>query len=323
MNRGLANLIAMFVRNKEKRKELRKKLLKNSHMTILKELRELNKQLNERIDIIERTIDISKAIPAKGTLRDIQLLSLEMLKCIDKICKKHNITYWLDFGTLLGAVRHKGFIPWDDDIDICMHIDDFNKFCKIIDDEFKNTPFQFKKAPSHLGKCIYRDFAPQTEKQWIEFLTWQQKEKLTFAIDVFPYYPSNKSITEIQHTILDGIATKRQLLLKTNNYKDLDVIGEHIQETHSKLIDKNGERLFLGIECIAGQPRVLEKEDLFPLKTIDFEGIEFPAPAHCHRVLTKEYGNYWEFPKTKYSHLSIEDLDETEIEKLEKLIKHI
>ena len=52
------------------------------------------------------------------TVRDVQLVLLEMLKDIDALCKKHNIRYWLTGGSALGAVRHKGFIPWDDDADI-------------------------------------------------------------------------------------------------------------------------------------------------------------------------------------------------------------
>lgn len=66
--------------------------------------------------------------PDGSTLRRQQLRMLEMLQYIDVICKKHNIKYWLTSGTLLGAVRHGGFIPWDDDLDIEMLKEDFGKF---------------------------------------------------------------------------------------------------------------------------------------------------------------------------------------------------
>lgn len=61
-------------------------------------------------------------------LRKLQLTQLEILKVFDSFCKEHNLRYSLVFGTLLGAVRHKGFIPWDDDLDVCMPRNDYNKF---------------------------------------------------------------------------------------------------------------------------------------------------------------------------------------------------
>lgn len=65
------------------------------------------------------------------TLRTLQLTQLEILKIIDDICNKNNLRYSLYAGTLLGAARHKGFIPWDDDLDVCMPREDYDKFIKI------------------------------------------------------------------------------------------------------------------------------------------------------------------------------------------------
>ena len=67
----------------------------------------------------------------KDLLRQVQLIQLEILKDFVKVCNKYNLQYFLDGGTLLGAVRHKGFIPWDDDLDVAMPRKDYDKFCKI------------------------------------------------------------------------------------------------------------------------------------------------------------------------------------------------
>ena len=69
------------------------------------------------------------------TLRELQLFALEILKDVHQFCTQNNIKYSLYAGTLLGAIRHQGFIPWDDDIDIVMPRDDYNRFCQTYQSE--------------------------------------------------------------------------------------------------------------------------------------------------------------------------------------------
>lgn len=74
-------------------------------------------------------------------LRQAQLIMLRILRIIDWACRKHGITYWLDGGTLLGAVRHSGFIPWDDDLDIAMPRKEFERFAVIAQQELPDDLF--------------------------------------------------------------------------------------------------------------------------------------------------------------------------------------
>ena len=77
-------------------------------------------------------------------LRRVQLIQLDMMKEIDRICRKHNLKYNIAFGTLLGAVRHGGFIPWDDDADINMPYEDYLKLIEVIDSELDNDKYYFR-----------------------------------------------------------------------------------------------------------------------------------------------------------------------------------
>ena len=90
--------------------------------------------------------DFSQYNPEGSTLRKMQLRILDILVEIDKVCRKHGIGYWIDFGTLLGAVRHGGFIPWDDDLDIAMTSEDFQKFLEIAPKELPPTLFLQTKS---------------------------------------------------------------------------------------------------------------------------------------------------------------------------------
>ena len=77
--------------------------------------------------------------PDGSLLRRQQLRMLEMLVEVDRICRRHGIRYWLSSGTLIGAARHKGFIPWDDDLDIEMLLPDYRRLMKVLPKELPDT----------------------------------------------------------------------------------------------------------------------------------------------------------------------------------------
>ena len=153
--------------------------------------------------------DITKLPSSIGVLRDIQLASLKLLKNFDSICRKHNLKYWLDYGTLLGAVRHRGFIPWDDDLDVSMPIEDYKKFELIANDEFSGTDRVLLKTPSEINKVVHKDFMPETQEEHTKFIFWQTKGKLSFALDIFPYYPSS----DFEYTVMSLKETCRKKMM--------------------------------------------------------------------------------------------------------------
>ena len=119
-------------------------------------------------------------------LRRMQLIQLDMLVEFDRICAKHDIKYIIDSGTLLGAVRHKGFIPWDDDIDVSMLRNEYEKFCRVCQDEIDSTKYFFQ---NHDTDSAYRWGYGKILRKDTVFVRLGQEhmnmQKMVF-MDVFP-----------------------------------------------------------------------------------------------------------------------------------------
>lgn len=117
------------------------------------------------------------------SLTDIQSVSIEILKVIDEFCQIHNINYSLGYGTLIGAVRHKGCIPWDDDIDIIMTRSNYDKFINLFND-YKG----YKLYAPELGNCyhaIARICEMKSTRVW-KYYKWCNDQTGVW-IDLFPY----------------------------------------------------------------------------------------------------------------------------------------
>lgn len=133
-----------------------------------------------------------------NTLRKAQLIQLEIAKEVMRICKENNITCFLDSGTLLGAVRHKGFIPWDDDLDLGMQRGDYEKFLKIAPEKLdtKYELIQWKteaEYPHPFSKVMKKNTLYIEEAQG-------GNSKCGIYVDVFPYdnFPEEKKFQRKQ-----------------------------------------------------------------------------------------------------------------------------
>ena len=242
--------------------------------------------------------DLSHYNPEGSTLRRAQLRMLEILKVVDAICTKHEIEYTLCCGSLLGAVRHGGFIPWDDDIDINVTREDLAKLRKILP----------RELPSHL---VYQDYftdpyyptliAKVRERDsymYEEPCTDRLKEKGIF-IDIIPIeevpnlawkakldYWYGHCLRGIHHyvdtkdTILSWIVLPfawglTALTRLTNKFRRIDQLA-HVY----------------GFQAYGA----LQKKDYYPIKRMSFEGFQACVPNNPDAVLTALFGDYMQLP---------------------------
>lgn len=157
----------------------------------------------KRMEVISRSPINKATLEGPETLRRIQLIELEMLIELDRICRKHNLKYTLATGTLLGAVRHGGFIPWDDDIDVCMLYEDYKRFIEIANTELDSKRFFVRTQET--DKDCNLTFA-QIKRNNTVFLREGRGEFNTHRgvfIDIFPLF--NGSTHRIIHCFQDRI----------------------------------------------------------------------------------------------------------------------
>ncbi len=244
----------------------------------------------------------------KNVLDKLRKTEIEMLKCIDRICKKNNINYFIIYGTLLGGIRHKGFIPWDDDIDIAMPRADYEKFIKIADSELDDN---YKLDYFTTNKKYYLPFAKVRNINTVfaeESLVNYNGEKGVF-IDIFPFdnmksnnrgklYFLKSRIVNVLYSMLIYKS------LKLKQPKKIQIISCFFTNTFiNKLIKliskgpKNGG--YLNFYSPFGERYCLiyDKKDVFPLKEIPFDSFIVKAPSNSEKILTQLYGNnFMELP---------------------------
>ncbi len=164
------------------------------------EFNAIHKFLNDieyKQDIISNYyMDITKAKQAKGNLREFQLKDVELLKKFVSVCEKRKLTYWLDFGSLLGAVRHKGFIPWDDNIDVSMSDADFIRFKSIVKEEFGEN---IELIPVEENKMERLTVTDDKQQPYLNIYAYKEENEISINCNMpfanrFAYYPVRKDL---------------------------------------------------------------------------------------------------------------------------------
>ncbi|MCQ2051225.1 MAG: LicD family protein [Bacteroidaceae bacterium] len=254
-----------------------------------------------------QTEDFSNYNGPGTELRKAQLCMVEILKEIGKVCKRHNIAYWLDFGTLLGAVRHQGFIPWDDDADITIFKRDARRLEKFLLAELPERYYVFsRKTDKKYRNTGY--FRIVDKKTQMLKPGQDETEAVDYgngvSVDIFNIERGHtwfkramnvihgRAIRRIHNNIDDG------LLNKTVSYIIFPFTWFVILLYRIVVFILPEDRYIYNIpNCVVKQMfSQRRKKYILPLNTVTFEGCEFPAPCNAHEMLKETYGDYMQIP---------------------------
>ena len=269
----------------------------------------------------------------------VQSVYLELLDIITQLCKAHNLCYWLDGGTLLGAARHGGFIPWDDDLDICLPYSDYLKLIELLKQFCKNSD-KYMLYYGESGISSWADYFADTAVL--------ADAVLPVRIDLIPIKlipNTNQAVKE--HLSLTNVAmiwnmgkAKKSNYILEEHRKWMPIAGENLSnardsffnwflDTHKSdfseitryedwLIDYS-----FGDAYVSAERKPIPLSWIFPLSSIEFEGRVVNAPGQVDTYLTNLYGsNFMQPPpkeKQKPALLTVEDSPFSKTEVMELL----
>ena len=250
------------------------------------------------------------------SLKDLQKFSLRILKDVHSFCKQNNIKYSLGYGTLIGAIRHKGFIPWDDDIDIIMPRDDFERFCRI-----------YSSKSFHL-------ISPQNKECWIGFARvcdlnetyadciceWTSY-KTGVWIDIFPIDGASDNYNEFKNSVAQARKlwvkqqycryAKHTFTFKLSFIYNLKLLAVKIitlngiwLHKHNTRLSVNAQQFKLGetkhwsqLVCIDdGEKNYQDINDFKEVVELPFEDGLFYVLSGYDRFLRNIFGDYMKLP---------------------------
>lgn len=248
-------------------------------------------------------------------LQQMQACQLDILKTFKKVCDANNLRFYLAFGTCLGAIRHHGFIPWDDDIDVFMRLEDINKLVQLQDQFPPNLFIQtHEKEPEYgllmprirnssttlieadhvdrdINQGVYIDIYPLF---YCEENKWRMKIMLlkTFLCRLFVYNapPANKGR-------LTTFVAKVVLKLVPDWLKKRVADG-----LYEQLINRSKSRLVADFPDIS-RGKIYQDEWFGTPVYGDFEGEQMPLPSDPHAFLAYEYGDYMQLPPEDKQHI--------------------
>ncbi len=261
------------------------------------------KKLTQYIEFY-KTLDAKNLKPASGMLRDYQLKTFEFAKTILKLINDLNLSYFPIGGTLIGAIRHNGFVPWDDDFDIGMMRCDYDKLLEFLRKNYVEIP-SFKISFSKKNRTyVWMEFLKKYPNRII-FSKTPHHTQLIYGvdinncvnIDIFPHDTYIESYSKEDYE--KYISYIKQKKHEIDNWEKVLEFFDNERKTNP-YFDLNGEKIYYGLDNIDNYilkfKGFFNKDMIFPLKKIRFEDSEITIQNNAFEFAQRQYKNFMEMP---------------------------
>lgn len=246
-------------------------------------------------------------------LRQLQMIELEMLEEVDRICKKYDIKYSLAYGTMLGAVRHKGFIPWDDDVDVQFLRPEYERFRKVVRKELDRSRFYFQDERATKG---YRwEYGKIRRKNTLFLREFQEHMpyKQGVFIDLFPFDGVADDYFVRAIETFEAFIVRKVFYSKVGQFAERNPVKREIYKLLAKIPEEEAKKYYHGMVrrsyrhknsrlvrtfgeknfgCVYGYMRSWFENT----RDIEFEGKVFTGVEDYKSYLSMFYGDYMKIP---------------------------